>query len=205
MPAFHISRFPVTNEQYAAFVSDTAKQPPGHWDAEGVPPGLERHPVTRVSWQDAQAFCEWLTRRAGERVRLPSEAEWEFAARGVEGRTYPWGEEEPDERLVNFGDPGGGTTAVEAHPAGATPDGVHDLAGNVWEWCQDEWHRSYEGAPADGSAWEEDGSGARVLRGGSFGAHPLVMRAAYRDDLRPDFRYDYLGFRVVWRGAGGQA
>jgi len=172
LAAFEIAKHPVTNAQYAAFVAATGVAPPRHWENGSIPEGKEKHPVVYVSWDDAKAYCDWLDEQSaqdGRNIGLLTEAQWEYAARGSAGREYPWGGEAPDKERCNFGGKVGDTTPVGAYPKGATPEGVEDLAGNVWEWTQDAWHDSYEGAPADGSVWESDKSGAdRVVRGGSW-------------------------------------
>lgn len=203
---FAISRFPVTNGDYATYVKETGKRPPEHWEDGEVPVGLERHPVVRVTWSDAEAFCTWLTRRLrssetdGE-VQLPTEAQWELAARGESGREYPWGAEPPDERRANFGGKVGDTTPVDAYPEGATPEGVHDLAGNIWEWCRD-WFGPYSEQERRDPKGPDSGS-SRVLRGGSFGAGPRALRGACRVVDHPGNRVGYIGFRVVWGSAPG--
>lgn len=196
---FRLARHPVTNAEYALFVKETRKDPPGHWKGGRIPEGKEEHPVVSVSWHDAVVFCEWLSRRIStggkERVvRLPTEAEWEYAARGEEGRRYPWGDTEPTEKLANFGGQVGDTAPAGSYPDGATPGGVHDLAGNVWEWCGDRF-----GAYPPGD--EEDPTGplsgaSRVLRGGAFGSLPGPLRAAYRLVSRPGNRIVSIGLRV---------
>jgi len=204
---FRLSRTLVTNAQYLAFVRDTEKQSvPRNWIDGEVPAHLLEHPVVYVSWIDAEAFCTWLSSKLSSgTVRLPSEAEWEFAARGREGRTYPWGEPEPDETRANYGSSERGTTPVGSYPRGATPEGILDLTGNVWEWCQDVWHDSYEGdPPCDGSAWLKGGEpSACVLRGGAFHVDPRSLRASCRYYRVRGFRNEDVGFRVAWRAAGG--
>lgn len=208
---FRLSRHPVSNAEYAVFVEDTDTQPPEHWEEGRIPDGKEEHPVVLVSWSDAVAFCEWLSRRvskeevpekeATRRVRLPREAEWEFAARGTEGRKYPWDDAEPTDRLANFGMNVGDTTPVGSYPEGATPEGVHDLAGNVWEWCADRF-----GDYPDQDETDPTGPKAgvsRVLRGGAFSAPPRHLRAACRYDLPPEDRHAYRGFRVLCSSSGG--
>lgn len=198
---FRLARYPVTNVDYAVFVAETGKEPPEHWEAGRIPEGKGEHPVVQVSWTDAVAFCEWLSRRvSGEGddehlVRLPTEAEWEYAARGEPGRRYPWGDEAPSDRRANFRSEVGDTTPIGSYPEGATPDGIYDLAGNVWEWCGD-WFGDYP--PED----ENDPTGlpsgaSRVLRGGAFSGSPSLLRASYRLDARPDSRGATFGFRVV--------
>ena len=196
---FRLSRHPVTNAEYAAFVEETGKEPPRHWEGGRIPEGKDEHPVVHVSWADAVAFCEWLSRRVskdeGEQlVRLPTEAEWEYAARGEGSRKYPWGDAEPSDRLANFGMNVGDTTPVGSYPDGATPEGVHDLAGNVVEWCGD-WFRGYP--PKGGEDPTGPSSGAsRVLRGGAFHIVPWSLRATCRYNLHPEDRDGHSGFRV---------
>jgi formylglycine-generating enzyme required for sulfatase activity len=203
---FRISLYPVTNADYALYVQEAGKAPPGHWAEGKMPEGKENHPVVNVSWSDAEAFCTWQTRRlngAGAKgaAQLPTEAQWEFAARGVAGREYPWGEEPPDEQRANFGGQVGDTTPVGSYPLGATPEGIQDLAGNVWEWCRD-WKGSYPGDEQRDPTGPEWGR-SRVLRGGAFGFVPGPLRGASRRGAHPGARDDDVGFRVVWLSAAG--
>ncbi len=168
--AFELTRTPVTNAQYERFVADTGAEAPPHWPA---PPD---HPVTFVDWHAASAFCAW----AGG--RLPTEAEWEKAARGTDGRAYPWGDEEDGSRAaVGSGLKYGSTSPVGSHPAGASPYGLLDMAGNVWEWTTSEYP-----------------PGERVLRGGSFASPGLAWaRCTMRSHSRPGRRQAHIGFRVA--------
>jgi len=203
--SFRLSRFPVTNAQYAAFVGDTGKEAPGHWREGEIPDGKEDHPVAQVSWQDAVAFCRWLSERLPEdgasEVRLPTEAEWEFAACGEEGRRFPWGDADPDPDLANYGSNVGDTTPVGSYPEGATPEGVEDLAGNVWEWCQDRSGR-YRDEDQTDPVGPEAGS-SRVLRGGSSIDVPRLLRAAFRLGRLPVLRLESVGFRLCCSSSGG--
>ena len=196
---FRISRYPVTNGAYQLFVRETGTKPPEHWEDGEIPEGKEEHPVVHVSWTYAVAFCEWLSRRfaaAGEEitVRLPTEAQWEYTARGEEGRTYPWGPDKPGENRANYGSNVGDTTPVGSYPEGATPEGVHDLAGNVFEWCAD-WMGEYEAEDETAPTGPPSGA-SRVLRGGSCLVAPLFLRAAFRDASHPDVRLAFFGFRL---------
>lgn len=203
---FKISRFPVTNEQYWGAVQAGLVKPPSHWLRGVIPADIKQHPVVNVTWHDASAFAKWLTSRVqsahGGAVCLPTEAEWEFVARGAEGRTYPWGNEPPTFERANFGMTVGSTTPVDAHPAGATPTGVHDMAGNVSEWCHD-WYAPYGDASLDDPRGPSKGT-SRVLRGGSFFNDALYLRAAYRNYNPPGYDHLVIGFRVVWSLAGGR-
>ena len=172
--AFELARTPVTNAQYERFVAEGGAAAPPHW------PAPDDHPVTFVDWHEASAFCAW----AGG--RLPTEAEWEKAARGTDGRTYPWGDEEDESRAaVGDGIKHGSTSPVGSHPDGASPYGLLDLAGNVWEWTSTEYP-----------------PGERVLRGGSFASPGLAWaRCTMRSHSRPVRRQAHIGFRVA-RDAG---
>ncbi len=167
---FELGLTPVTNAEYEPFVAEGGAAAPPHWPA---PPD---HPVTFVDWHDASAFCAW----AGG--RLPTEVEWEKAARGTDGRTYPWGEEEDESRAaVGSGIKAGTTSPVGAHPDGASPYGLQDMAGNVWEWTA-----------------TEDPPGERVLRGGSFASPGLAWATCtFHSYSRPDRRAAHVGFRVA--------
>lgn len=189
LPAFRIGRFPVTNMQYKLFVDATGHRVPTHWTNGAIPPAKEKHPVVNVSWRDANVFCEW----AG--VRLPTEAEWEKAARGHDGRLYPWGDSPPNNDRCNFDMQLGSTSAVGAYPAGSSPYGVMDMAGNVWEWTASIWLDSYENYLAQMQTSSENNL-RRVLRGGGFRDVEFVRCAARSWDLSTQ-RYRDLGFRVI--------
>lgn len=192
LPAFWITRAPVTNAQYAAFVAATGHRPPAHWEGPRPPAALADHPVTYVDWRDAAAFCAW----AGG--RLPSEAEWEKAARGADGRPYPWGGAPPSPELACFdrADDLVGTWPVGRRPAGASPHGLLDAAGNVWEWTAS-LHRPYPYRPDDGRE-DPRAPGQRVLRGGSCRSeHERYLRCAFRSLSYPARRRDHIGFRVA--------
>ena len=134
LPEFYIGKCPVTNEQYAAFIRATGQAAPGHWKNGQTPADRNGHPVVNVSWKDAVAFGQWLSQASGKVTRLPTEAEWEKAARGSDGRIYPWGNDPPTKELCNFNNNVDGTTPVGQYQAGASPCGALDMAGNVWEW-----------------------------------------------------------------------
>ncbi len=212
LPRYYIARYPVTVAQFQAFVQDSSDQPK---DEDSLC-GLSNHPVADVSWHEARKYCAWLTerlrvwkgtpeplatllRQEGWQVTLPSEAEWEKAARGTEGRIYPWGND-PDPNRANYRDTGiNDTTAVGCFPEGVTPYGYLDMAGNVWEWTRSLWGEYPYPTEAKERAQREDLSarGNRVLRGGAFYLNADFVRCAYRFYYGPDFRYFNLGFRVV--------
>ena len=180
--------------------------------------GRERRPVINVSWDDALAYTRWLSKQTGKRYRLPTEAEWEYASRGGTTSTWFWGDDasqtctyanvfdrgheaEVRSRYTITWEPADcGDGYAETAPVGSfKPNGfgVHDTAGNVWEWVEDCYHESYEGAPLDGSVRIKDGCGLRVVRGGSWGGDPGGLRASNRNGVRPGTRDSSLGFRLA--------
>jgi formylglycine-generating enzyme required for sulfatase activity len=211
IPAFEIGRYPVTNADYAAFVkaAEGKASPPRHWEKGQVPPELASHPVVNVTWQDAMAYCDWLSQQTGKKYRLPTEAEWEKAAgwdarQGVK-RRYPWGEDWDAERCNSKESGLGRTTPVGQYSqaGGDSPYDVSDVAGNVWEWTLSKWGREREkptfGYPYDPHDGREalDGAEFRVLRGGSFYDGAGWCRAAARYPNEALLAADYIGFRVV--------
>jgi formylglycine-generating enzyme required for sulfatase activity len=220
LEGYWIGRTEVTNAQYLRFVRATGHRAPEHWKGGQIPSGLENFPVVFVDWEDARAYCQW----AGG--RLPTELEWEKAARGTDGRILPWGKQWDSKRCRNLElltgkpyttDPAWvaavqlwdashdavreGPAAVGSYPAGASPYGCLDMAGNVWEWCAD-W---YEGDAYQRYAKRDlrpPTSGEyKVLRGGSwFDVNPSGFRCAYRLSDNPFARGNYYicyGFRCA--------
>ena len=174
VPGFCIDRTEVTVTAYLACVKVGAcRQPDRGGECNWGNPGRETHPVNCVDWQDAVTYCDW----AGK--RLPKEAEWEKAARGTDGRVYPWGNLFVGDRANTDRSGLGHTQAVGSDPAGVSPQGALDMAGNVWEWVADK---------------VDEGRG---LRGGSWSASPRVARTSYRDRFKPSSRLPTLGFRCA--------
>ncbi|MBN2393495.1 MAG: SUMF1/EgtB/PvdO family nonheme iron enzyme [Anaerolineae bacterium] len=195
LPEYWIAKTLITNAQYAAFVKTTRYKAPQHWENGTIPAGKDTHPVVYVSWDDAMAYCKWLAEATGKPYTLPSEAEWAKAARGTDGRLYPWGNTF-DKNKCNVGESGvKDTTPVDRYPQGASPYGVLDMAGNVWEWTRSQF-KAYPYDPADGRE-DVSASAGRVLRGGAFHNLEGYARCAVRDWYRPSDGYRDYGFRVV--------
>lgn len=175
------------------------KDQPEFWGDETFGSARANHPVVGISWYEARAFCRWLTLHLndGYEYVLPSETEWEYAARGTMRRAYPWGVSEPDGERANFNQLHGYTTAVGCFPAGVTPEGILDLAGNVWEWTRSA-HRGYPYHPADRREDEQDPAQKRfTFRGGSWANPPINLRAANRNRNTPDSLSQVVGFRLA--------
>ena len=191
---FELSKYEVTFEEYDRFTAATGRDRSGDdgW-------GRGRRPVIRVSWEDAVAYTKWLSEQTGERYRLPTEAEWEYAARAGSVTAYSWGNEIGSNR-ANCDGCGSQWDNRQTAPVGLfSPNGwgLHDLHGNVWEWVQDCRNESYRGAPVDGSAWESGDCSQRVLRGGSWYSSPWFLRSAVRSRDGTSSRGDDIGFRVA--------
>jgi formylglycine-generating enzyme required for sulfatase activity len=217
---FAIGRFAVTLGQFSAFVDATGRETPnemytgedgGNWvqlrDHRSFrQPGFpqeEDHPVVGVSWNDAQAYANWLTKLTGKSYRLPSEAEWEYAARAGTTTRYWWGDAASTQR-ANFNPPEPKVwppdrrhSTVPVDTFEPNPWGLYNVHGNTWEWCEDCWHESYDGAPQDGSAWVDGEGLSRVLRGGSWYGLACHLRAAQRYWGISDWYYSDNGFRLV--------
>ena len=200
--AIAMSRYEITFEEYDRFASVTGvmKPDPESW-------GAGRQPVINVSWDDAQAYADWLSKETGKTYRLPTEAEWEYAARAVTSATdrhtrYGWGNGIHCGQ-ARYGRRGGGECSDSEDgtaPAGnfaANAFGLYDMHGNVWEWVEDCWHNNYRGAAVDARALTNGNCGFRVLRGGSWHDNPAKLRSAGRVRVSPSSRSNAIGFRVV--------
>jgi formylglycine-generating enzyme required for sulfatase activity len=189
LDAFYMDKYEVTNAQYRKCKEAGACARP--FDATYYDDAdYARHPVVYVRWQWAKAYCEW----AGK--RLPTEAEWEKAARGTDGRTYPWGEG-IDCDHAQYNECGGQTVPVGSKSKGASPYGALDMAGNVWEWVADRYQEDYYQAAPDRNPQGPNKGTAQVMRGGSWSEAPVNVRCAYRSWYMPDARYFNLGFRCA--------
>ena len=195
--SFRMGKYEVTQRQYRQFLLEEA-----YGDASNMP--ANEKPARNVSWYDAKAFCRWLTRRDRGKLppgyvwRLPTEAEWEYACRAGSTGTWCFGNDE-----TKLGDYAWTyeNSDSEVHPVGQKKPnawGLFDMHGNLWEWCEDERHEDYKGAPTDGKAWKSGGDDyARVVRGGSWAYVASLARSSLRDNSTPDDRNNNIGFRVV--------
>lgn len=192
--AFYMDRFEVTVEQYARYLEVTDMEEPPDWNMMNQPQ-YQRRPVVNVDWEDAVNYCKW----AGK--RLPTEAEWEKAARGTDGRIYPWGNEAPTRLHANYGrkelDNHQALTPVGSFEAGKSPYGIYDMAGNAWEWVFDWYdHDYYKKGPKKNPIGPAKGDG-KVVRGGSWLYVPEFLRSAHRFDAQPTNRLFGYGFRCA--------
>ncbi|HEX8455914.1 MAG TPA: SUMF1/EgtB/PvdO family nonheme iron enzyme [Pyrinomonadaceae bacterium] len=187
---FHVAETEVTNAQYREFVRATRHKAPPHWKGDDFPPGTAAEPVTNVTWQDAVDYCEWLSKEIGARVRLPTEAEWERAARGDENFKYPWGNEF-NERAVVSAETQGRIRAVKSFDENRSPFGAYDMAGNVWEWVSDE-ARDESGQPI-----LLHGLRQRVIKGGAAVEPRKFMTAQTHYQFPEEQGSEKLGFRYV--------
>ncbi len=219
LPAFAMMRVPVTNALYAEWVKETGVHIPVTWRGASMPPELACHPVADVSWHDAVAFAAWLREKTGTPWQLPTEAQWEKAARGDDARQFPWGNTF-DPQCCNVRETGRtGTTSAGSYPDGASPYGLLDMAGNVWEWTLS-LQASYPYVDDDGRnarIAEPQTEGflrrmlkrlrdrqtappvetRRILRGGCYANPEGFARCACRFRLAPASRTPFLGFRLV--------
>ena len=169
-----------TNDYYKKFVTD------------------DNYPIVGVSWNDADAYCKWLSRKTGMTFKLPTEAQWEKAARGVDGRKYPWGNSDPTENLVNFNNNIGKISSVGSFPQGTSPYGALDMAGNIWEWCRD-WYKDdyYKNSIKKKNPIGPVIGTNRVLRGGSWFDDARILCCANRNYGPPAYRAVNFGFRLL--------
>jgi formylglycine-generating enzyme required for sulfatase activity len=218
LPAYWIGKTPITNAQFRPFVKDDGYTNRHYWSNAGwqwrtrnkrtqpyywndMKWNDNAQPVIGITWYEAMAYCRWLSARTGDYYCLPSEAEWEKAARGTDGRIYPWGNQTPDRRLATFNrnknNADGRTTRVFSHPTGASFYGVLDMAGNVCEWTCSEF-RDYPYERNDG---REDTSNPKgkyfTLRGGAWHEKATSIRCSSRGYGSPESRYNDRGFRII--------
>jgi len=196
VPAFQMSKYPITQEQWKAVMNS---EPP--YRSKGP-----KRPADRISWRNAVEFCRRLSKMTGHTYRLPTEAEWEYACRAGTSTPFHYGDTLTTD-LVNYvgehtyqSEPKGVYRHVSTDVGSFPPNafGLYDMHGNVWEWCADNWHNDYVGAPTDGSAWENGNRDAdRVMRGGSWHEPPVNCRSATRLKMNANESDDFFGFRVA--------
>jgi formylglycine-generating enzyme required for sulfatase activity len=194
LKSFALGRYPVTFDEYDQFAEAIGKPKPNDngW-------GLGKRPVINVSWDDAIAYAKWLSVATGKLFRLPTEAEWEYAARVGTTSNYYWDGEGEAKDFAWFSENSEAKTQVVGQKKPNT-FGLYDMSGNAWEWVQDCWHENYDKAPGDGLAWQAQNNGdcsRRVLRGGSWHSTPDRLRSATRLGNIPDFRNLNIGFRLA--------
>jgi formylglycine-generating enzyme required for sulfatase activity len=201
LSCFYLSRFPVTNAQYEKF-------DPSH-KTKRAPWAGDDHPVVYVNSREAEKFCVWLTSKDGKKYRLPTEPEWEYAARGMDGRSFPWGERLDAGNLANFADKQTNfawrdpviddgyaeSSPVGSYPRGASPFGIEDMAGNVYEWCLD-FFETYKGKDKVNPRGQSSGS-KRIYRGGSWKSRATNLRTTARNYNLPEYSSNDVGFRVL--------
>jgi len=192
LPEFYIDKTEVTNRQYKEFVDAAGHRPPPNWANGAYPESVADHPVVLVNWFDAADYCKWKGKR------LPSEAEWEKAARGTDGRRFPWGNDF-DIKKVNTLGQYGGTTPVGMFEDGKSPYGAVDMAGNAQEWTSD-WYKPY---PGNDFRDADYGEKFRVVRGGGWGGMghyslQVYVRTSFRNAAPPEGLFNDVGFRCVW-------
>jgi len=191
--AFKMAKYPVTNEQYKAYLEDIGE--------EEIPerisdPDKSKHPVVHINWDEAVAYCRWLSKKSGREFRLPTEAEREYVARGTDGIRYPWGDLWVGIK-VNFRNREDETSAVDEYEDIGSPFGVKDLSGNVWEWCGDWYAERYISRDTKDPKGPISGT-KKVIRGGSwFDDSYAILRATCRGFETPSFSTSFIGFRVV--------
>jgi formylglycine-generating enzyme len=206
LDAFLIGKYEVTNAQYHAFVKATGHRVPENccdpkynlWKGDTLPAGIEELPVINVSWDDAVAFCKWSG------ARLPTEAEWEKAARGTDGRIYPWGNDPPSGNRANYSfdpvsmwDGPASLAKKDQYEFGRSPYGAFEMAGNVWEWVQDWYDENYyKTSPAKNPKGPDKGEG-RVIRGASWRNTADMLHASNRNKHVPTERRVYIGIRCA--------
>jgi sulfatase modifying factor 1 len=202
---FQIAKYCVTNQDYKAFLDATSHPAPDDnsfaskyhlWTGRAFPPEIARQPVVNVTWNNAVAYCEWLSKSSGKTYRLPTEEEWEIAARGgLKKKTYPWGDQ-IDKTMAWYGQKWAGAKTLQDVDYGKPNDyGLYGMAGNVWQWTADWYVPTFNGRPV-----QEELKLYRVLRGGAWANEQDFLAVNYRNFHPPDFRDFFVGFRVAADG-----
>jgi formylglycine-generating enzyme required for sulfatase activity len=195
LDAYTIDKYEVTVEQYAAYLKKSGAEPPDFWERVNQKEDINR-PVVGVDWLDAKDFCEFYGKQ------LPTEAQWEKAARGTDGRKYPWGNDDPGPLFANFASGvsfsyNKSLAPVGSFELGKSPYGAYDMVGNVWEWVLDNYDKAYYQVASQKNPPGPSAGDYKVIRGGSWSKRPAVARSAGRMFLSPNTRSNSLGFRCV--------
>jgi formylglycine-generating enzyme required for sulfatase activity len=196
LEGYWLGKYEVTFEQYDKYCDETQKEKPdqGIWERG-------KFPVISITWHDAVGYCKWLSTETGFHFKLPTEAQWAKAARGPKGQRFPWGEQPPNDELANLrkikAGELGGPVPVGSYPRGVSPYGLLDMAGNVWEWCQD-WHDYYKDNLPKPGQYREDLKGVkyRTLRSGCWFDEPIYLRSTNRYGLNPNYQGYVVGMRL---------
>ena len=191
LSGYYISKYEITFSQYDTFCDETGRSKPSD---EGW--GRANRPVVNISWDDAKAFCVWLSGKSGKSIHLPTEAQWEKAARGTDQRRYPWGNSDADCNKAHYLDCGGGPKPVGSFEAGKSQYGVYDMAGNVYEWCQDWYDASYYNNSSHTDPQGPSSGSEKIRRGGGWNRTAKRMRCAARHHSAPGDKRNFIGFRV---------
>jgi formylglycine-generating enzyme required for sulfatase activity len=194
--SFAISETEVTNAAYSEFIRETGHAGPPGWNGHEFPADTADLPVVNVSWKDAVDFCEWKAGKLGLPVRLPTEAEWELAARGPDRLKYPWGGEWNNEAAISK-ETGGKVSAVKSFPINRSRSGVYDMVGNVWEWVADDIDASEAVSDSDAEAARQEGRRLRLVKGGSAEESSKDMDAQSRYEVPERTKVKVIGFRYV--------
>ena len=197
LPEYWIGKFPITNREYQAFIRNTGHKPPRDWEGSQYPAEKGGHPVVNVSWNDAVAYCEWLILETGKNYRLPTEAEWEKAARGTSSYIWPWGNEFDSNKANTKEANIAATTPVgQFSPQGDSAYGCSDMVGNVWEWCNDRWKHDPTSNISVTSHMSQKGNNY-IVKGGSYNRFYWDARCATRRANKPDLAGEAKGFRIA--------
>lgn len=193
---YAIAETEVTNAEYSEFIRETGHAAPPGWKGDKFPADTSGFPVVNISWKDAIAFCEWKSRKLGLLVRLPTEAEWELAARGPDRLKYPWGGEWNKEAAISK-ETGGIVSAVKTFPINRSSWGAYDMVGNVWEWIADDIEAGEAVSDSDAEAARKEGRILRIVKGGSSAESSTDMDAQSRYEVPENTKVKVIGFRYV--------
>ena len=193
---FAVGETEVTNAEYSNFVRETGHEPPPGWNGHQFPRGTDNLPVVNVSWKDANDFCKWKSTKIGFPVRLPTEAEWELAARGTGDSKYPWGNEWSNEAAVSK-ETGGKVSLVKSRPVNRSPFGAYDMVGNVWEWVSDEVGTDVAVTDDQVESARKQGRTLKLVKGGSAEESSSDMSARSRYEVPQSTKVKVIGFRYV--------